>query len=512
VDSRAACVGTRLEGLEGYGERVRTLPQGLGRARSLEGRVARAQVRISSETRDLPVSAGGGGVFKKLLIANRGEVAIRIVRACHELGIRTVAVYSEADRESLHVRFADEDVCIGPPPASSSYLDIPRIIAAAEITGAEAIHPGYGFLAENAEFAEICEQSEIVFVGPTPAQIRAMGDKATARKTMMEVGVPTVPGSDGEINDAGEASKLAREIGFPVMIKASAGGGGKGMRVANDPGTFEKLFRQARNEAEAAFGDPGVYLEKCVERPRHVEIQVFGDQHGRVVHLGERDCTIQRRHQKLIEEAPSPAVHPQLREEMGAAAVKGAQAIDYVGAGTVEFLLDQDGRFYFIEMNTRIQVEHPVTEVITGLDLVKEQIRVANGEPLSFPDIPAFNRGHAIEFRINAEDPERNFAPSPGLITTFHPPGGPGVRIDTHIYAGYSVPPFYDSLLGKLIVSGNTREEAIVRAQHVLDSFVIEGVSTTIGFLSRITRDPDFISGKVDTGFVARMLAGQGKS
>jgi len=450
-------------------------------------------------------------VFKKLLIANRGEIAIRIIRACHELGIRTVAVYSEADRESLHVRFADEDVCIGPPPASSSYLDIPRIIAAAEITGAEAIHPGYGFLAENAEFAEICDRSEIVFVGPTPGQIRAMGDKATARRTMMAEGVPTVPGSEGEVADQLEASKLAREIGFPIMIKASAGGGGKGMRVANDLESFEKFFRQARNEAAAAFGDPGVYLEKLVDRPRHVEFQIFGDQHGRVVHLGERDCTIQRRHQKLIEEAPSPAVNPALREQMGAAAVKAARAIDYVGAGTVEFLLDEDGRFYFIEMNTRIQVEHPVTEVITGIDLVKEQIRVASGLPLSFPDVPAFHRGHAIEFRINAEDPERNFAPSPGLITTFHPPGGPGVRMDTHIYAGYTVPPFYDSLLGKLIVSGNTREEAIVRAQHVLDSFVIEGVSTTIEFLSRIARDPDFVSGKVDTGFVARFLAGPGK-
>jgi acetyl-CoA carboxylase, biotin carboxylase subunit len=451
-------------------------------------------------------------VFKKLLIANRGEIAIRIIRACHELGVRTVAVYSEADRESLHVRFADEDVCIGPPQASSSYLDMPRIIAAAEITGAEAIHPGYGFLAENAEFAEICERSEIVFVGPTPSQIRAMGDKATARRTMVEVGVPTVPGSEGEVEDPGVASKLAQEIGFPVMIKASAGGGGKGMRVAPDAESFDKLFRQARNEAQAAFGDSGVYLEKFVERPRHVEIQVFGDKYGRIVHLGERDCTIQRRHQKLIEEAPSPAVHPQLREEMGAAAVKAAQAIGYVGAGTVEFLLDPEGRFYFIEMNTRIQVEHPVTEVITGLDLVKEQIRVAAGEPLSFPEVPAFNRGHAIEFRVNAEDPDRGFAPSPGLISTFHPPGGPGVRIDTHIYAGYTVPPFYDSLLGKLIVSGNTREEAIVRAQYALDSFVVEGVSTTIGFLSRITREPDFMSGKLDTGFVARMLERQGKA
>ncbi len=448
-------------------------------------------------------------MFKKLLIANRGEIALRIIRACHELGIPTVAVYSEADRESLHVRFADEDICIGPAPASQSYLDIPRIIAAAEISGAEAIHPGYGFLAENAEFSEICQRSEIVFVGPTPDQIRAMGDKATARRTMMEVGVPTVPGSEGEVHEVEEARKLAEGIGFPIMIKASAGGGGKGMRVAPDAESFEKLFRQARNEAEAAFGHPGVYLEKFIARPRHVEFQVFGDHFGRVVHLGERDCTIQRRHQKLIEEAPSPALTPELREAMGEAAVKAAQAIGYIGAGTVEFLLDVDdpGRFYFIEMNTRIQVEHPVTEVTTGFDLVKEQICVAAGEPLSFPDEGVTHRVHAIEFRINAEDPERNFAPSPGLITTYHPPGGPGVRMDSHIYAGYHVPPYYDSLLGKLIVHGNTRSEAIVRARHTLDSFVIEGVHTTIGFLARITRDPDFVSGEVDTGFVARFLA-----
>jgi acetyl-CoA carboxylase biotin carboxylase subunit len=450
-------------------------------------------------------------VFNKLLIANRGEIALRIIRACHELGIPTVAVYSEADRESLHVRFSDEDICIGPAPASASYLDIPRIISAAEITGAEAIHPGYGFLAENAEFSEICASAELTFVGPTADQIRAMGDKATARRTMMEVGVPTVPGTEGEIEDPEEALRVAREIGFPVMIKAAAGGGGKGMRVAQEEGTFLKLFQQARNEAKAAFGDPGVYLEKFVTRPRHVEIQVFGDKFGRVMHLGERDCSIQRRHQKLIEEAPSPALTPELRAEMGEAAVKAARAIDYVGAGTVEFLLDEDGRFYFIEMNTRIQVEHTVTEAITGLDLVKEQIRVAAGEPLSFPEGGLPSRGHAIEFRINAEDPERDFIPSPGRIDTYHPPGGPGVRLDTHIYAGYHVPPFYDSLLGKLIILGNTREEAIVRARHSLDSFVIEGVPTTIPFLSRITRDPHFVSGKVDTGFVERFMAVEDK-
>jgi acetyl-CoA carboxylase biotin carboxylase subunit len=448
-------------------------------------------------------------VFNKLLIANRGEIALRIIRACHELGVRTVAVYSEADRESLHVRFADEDVCIGPPLASDSYLDIRRIVSAAEITGAEAIHPGYGFLAENAEFSEICQRSNLVFIGPTPEQIRAMGDKATARRTMMEVGVPTVPGSEGEIDDPEEAKQVARELGFPVMIKASAGGGGKGMRVALDVDSFDKLFRQARNEAKAAFGDSGVYVEKCISRPRHVEFQVFGDKQGRVVHLGERDCTIQRRHQKLIEEAPSPALTPELRAEMGDAAVRAANAISYVGAGTVEFLLDEEGRFYFIEMNTRIQVEHPVTEVTTGFDLLKEQIRVAAGEPLSFPDEQVTHRRHAIEFRINAEDPERDFAPCPGQITTFHAPGGPGVRIDTHVYTGYHVPPYYDSLLAKLIISGNTREEAVVRAQHSLDSFVIEGIPTTIGILARITRDPQFVSGEVDTGFMDRFLAAE---
>jgi acetyl-CoA carboxylase biotin carboxylase subunit len=362
-------------------------------------------------------------------------------------------------------------------------------------------------LAENAEFSEICQRSDIVFVGPTPEQIRAMGDKATARQTMDGVGVPTVPGSPGEVADPAGSVGLAREIGFPIMIKASAGGGGKGMRVAEEEGTFESLFVQARNEAEAAFGDPGLYLEKFIARPRHVEFQIFGDRQGRVVHLGERDCTIQRRHQKLIEEAPSPALTPELRAEMGTAAIAAGKAIDYVGAGTVEFLLAQDGRFFFIEMNTRIQVEHPVTEVTTGFDLVKEQIRVAAGEPLSFPQEAMGHRGHAIEFRINAEDPDRNFMPHPGRITTFHPPGGPGVRLDTHVYAGYEVPPYYDSLLAKLVVSGNTREEVLVRGRNALDTFVIEGIPTTVGLLSRITRDPAFVSGKVDTGFVERFLA-----
>jgi acetyl-CoA carboxylase, biotin carboxylase subunit len=446
-------------------------------------------------------------LFKKILIANRGEIALRVIRACHELGIRAVAVYSEADRDSLHVRFADEDVCIGPAPARESYLNIPRIIAAAEVTGAEAIHPGYGFLAENAEFSEICARSELTFIGPTPAQIRGMGDKATARKTMIDVGVPTVPGSEGVVTDPEEAERVAREIGFPIMIKASAGGGGKGMRIALDAESFPKLVQAAQNEAQAAFNDPGVYLERLIQQPRHIEFQVFGDTQGRIVHLGERDCSIQRRHQKLVEEAPSPALNPKLRERMGEAAVKAASAIGYVGAGTIEFLLDKSGEFYFIEMNTRIQVEHCVTEVTTGLDLVKEQILVAAGHPLSFPDKVIKHRGHAIEFRINAEDPERGFAPSPGKITSFHPPGGPGVRLDTHVYTGYSVPPNYDSLLAKLIVSGNTREEAVMRARNALDCFVIEGVSTTIPFLAEVTRDPSFMKGEVDTGFIERFMS-----
>jgi acetyl-CoA carboxylase biotin carboxylase subunit len=437
-------------------------------------------------------------MFKKVLIANRGEIALRVIRACRELDVQTVAVYSEADRESLHVRFADDDVCIGPPPGKDSYLKIPRLIAAAEITGADAIHPGYGFLAENAEFAETCRASGITFIGPTPDQIRVMGDKASARRAMSEVGVPIVPGTPGPVEDVDDALGFAREIGFPVIIKAAAGGGGKGMRVARDPDDFARSFQLARSEALSAFGNGDVYVEKFLERPRHVEFQILGDTHGNVIHLGERDCSVQRRHQKLIEEAPCPVMTPALRERMGEAAVRGAKAINYVGAGTIEMLLDVDGSFYFMEMNTRIQVEHPVTEMLTGVDLVKEQIRVAAGLPLSVTSTPPF-RGHVIECRVNAEDPSRNFQPSPGRIDTFHQPGGPGVRIDTHAYAGYTVPPFYDSMIAKLIVEGNTREEALKRMQIALESFVIEGVRTTMPFLARVMQHPGFQAGNVHT-------------
>ncbi len=444
-------------------------------------------------------------MFRKILIANRGEIALRIIRACRELDVRTVAVYSEADRDSLHVRFSDEDICIGPPPSRESYLNIPRILSAAEITGAEAIHPGYGFLAENAEFAEICERSGLVFIGPTAEQIRRMGDKAEARRTMGAAGVPIVPGSEGAIDDEDDALAEARRIGYPVMIKAAAGGGGKGMRVATSDDEFRKAFSMARNEAEAAFNDPSVYMEKFIERPRHIEIQVLGDRHGGLVHLGERDCSVQRRHQKLVEEAPSPAMTPELREQMGRAALLGAEAIGYQGAGTVEFLYAADGSFYFMEMNTRIQVEHPVTELVTSLDLIKSQISVAAGRKLEVTESPAF-RGHAIECRINAEDPEHGFRPSPGQITSFHAPGGPGVRVDTHVYAGYVVPPQYDSLLAKLIVHGRNREEARIRAYHALEEFIIEGVHTTIPFLRRVLNHPEFVEGEADTGFVGRFL------
>ena len=442
-------------------------------------------------------------MFKKVLIANRGEIALRVIRACRELGIQTVAVYSEADRESLHVRFADDDVCIGPPPGRDSYLKIPRLIAAAEITGADAIHPGYGFLAENAEFAETCAASNIEFIGPTPAQIRVMGDKASARKAMQDVGVPIIPGTPGPVDDVDEALKYAKEIGFPVIIKAAAGGGGKGMRVAKDADDFSRSFQLARSEALSAFSNSDVYVEKYLERPRHIEFQVVGDRHGNVVHLGERDCSVQRRHQKLIEEAPSPALNAELRERMGDAAVRGAKAIDYVGVGTIEMLLNEDRSFYFMEMNTRIQVEHPVTEMLTGIDLVKEQIRVAAGEKLSFKSLPAL-RGHVIECRVNAEDPAKNFQPSPGRIDTFHPPGGPGVRLDTHVYAGYTVPPYYDSLLAKVICQGRDRQEAIRRMHMALESFIIEGVTTTIPFLARVMENPLFQSGNVDTKFLER--------
>ena len=442
-------------------------------------------------------------MFKKVLVANRGEIALRVIRACKELGVQTVAVYSEADRESLHVRFADDDVCIGPASGRESYLKIPRLIAAAEITGADAIHPGYGFLAENAEFAETCAASNIAFIGPTPQQIRVMGDKASARAAMAAVGVPIVPGTPGPVEDVEEALEFAREIGFPVIIKAAAGGGGKGMRVAKDADDFARSFQLARSEALSAFGNGDVYVEKYLQRPRHIEFQILGDRHGNVIHLGERDCSVQRRHQKLIEEAPSPAVTPELRARMGADAVRGAKAIDYVGAGTIEMLLNEDGSYYFMEMNTRIQVEHPVTEMLTGVDLVKEQIRVASGDRLSVLELPTL-RGHVMECRVNAEDPARNFQPSPGKISVFHPPGGPGVRLDTHVYTGYTVPPYYDSLLAKLICQGRDREECMRRMQIALESFIIEGVTTTIPFLARVMQNRRFQSGDIDTKFLER--------
>ncbi len=442
-------------------------------------------------------------MFKKVLIANRGEIALRVIRACRELGVQTVAVFSEADRESLHVRFADDDVCIGPAPARDSYLKIPRLIAAAEITGADAIHPGYGFLAENAEFAEIVTASNIAFIGPTAEQIRVMGDKAAARKAMTAVGVPIVPGTPGPVEDVDEALDFARTIGFPVIIKAAAGGGGKGMRVAKDADDFARSFQLARSEALSAFGNGDVYVEKYLMRPRHIEFQIMGDKFGNVIHLGERDCSVQRRHQKLIEEAPSPAMTPDLRQRMGDAAVAGAKAINYVGAGTIEMLLDEDGSFYFMEMNTRIQVEHPVTEMITGVDLVKEQIRVAAGERLSILVLPPL-RGHVIECRVNAEDPNRNFQPSPGKIHTYHPPGGNGVRIDSHVYAGYSVPPYYDSMIAKVICQGKDRPEALAKMRLALETFIIEGPMTTIPFLARVMQNPRFQSGDVDTKFLER--------
>jgi acetyl-CoA carboxylase biotin carboxylase subunit len=440
-------------------------------------------------------------LFKKILIANRGEIALRVIRACRELGIETVAVYSEADRESLHVRFADDDVCIGPAPARESYLKIPRIIAAAEITGADAIHPGYGFLAENAEFAEICAASKITFIGPTPEQIRTMGDKAAARATMIANGVPVVPGTPGPVEDVEDALQYAVKMGFPVIIKAAAGGGGKGMRVARDAEEFSRSFQMARSEALSAFGNGSVYVEKYLERPRHIEFQILGDTHGNCIHLGERDCSVQRRHQKLIEEAPSPAMTPALRKKMGEAAVLGAKSINYVGAGTMEMLLDEDGSYYFMEMNTRIQVEHPVTEMLTGVDLVKEQIRIAAGEKMSITETPAL-RGHVIECRVNAEDPAKNFQPSPGRIDVFHPPGGNGVRVDTHVYAGYTVPPFYDSMIAKVICQGRDRPEALAKMRLALDTFVVQGITTTIPFLGRVMADPHFARGEVHTKFL----------
>jgi len=439
-------------------------------------------------------------LFRKILVANRGEIALRVIRACRELGVKTVAVYSEADREALHVRFADEAVCIGPPPSKESYLNIPRLIAAAEITNADAVHPGYGFLAENADFASICASSGLTFVGPSPEAISAMGDKALAKETMRATGVPVVPGSDGIVEDVHAARNLAHEIGFPVIIKATAGGGGKGMRIVRSEGEFEKAVRTARREAEAAFGNPAVYIEKYLEEPRHVEIQVMGDTHGNVVHFGERDCSIQRRHQKLVEESPSPAITPEIREAMGAAAVRGAKGVGYVGAGTIEFLLDKDKNFYFMEMNTRIQVEHPVTEEVMGIDLVKMQIEAVAGERMRKTKVKP--QWHALECRINAENPDHDFRPSPGRITSLHFPGGFGVRVDSHIYAGYQIPPYYDSLVAKLIVKAHTRLEAIDKMRQMLDEFIIEGIETTIPFHKKLMEDEKFRSGDFDTKFI----------
>ncbi|CUS80211.1 acetyl-CoA carboxylase, biotin carboxylase subunit [Candidatus Kryptonium thompsonii] len=442
-------------------------------------------------------------MFKKILIANRGEIALRIIRTCKELGIKTVAVYSEADRYSLHVRFADEAVCIGPGPSKDSYLNIPRIIAAAEITNAEAIHPGYGFLAENAMFAEICESSGIKFIGPTPDAIEAMGDKALAKETMRKAGVPVIPGSDGVVETLEEAREIANEIGYPIMLKAAAGGGGKGMRMVNDESELENAWQTARAEAEAAFGNPAVYIEKFIERPRHIEIQILADEYGNLIHLGERDCSIQRRHQKLVEESPSPIVTPGLREAMGQAAVKGAKSVKYRNAGTIEFLVDKNGNFYFMEMNTRIQVEHPVTEMVYGIDIVREQIRIAAGEKLNIKQRQLKPNGHAIECRINAEDSYNGFRPSPGKITGLHFPGGFGIRVDSHIYQDYVVPPYYDSLIAKLIAHGRTRDEAIARMLRALEEFVIEGIHTTIPFHIKLLNSPEFRSGvDYDTKFV----------
>lgn len=443
-------------------------------------------------------------MFSKILIANRGEIALRVIRACRELGIKTVAVYSEADRNSLHVRFADEAVCIGPPPSKDSYLNISRIIAAAEVTNADAIHPGYGFLSENANFAEICASTGLKFIGPSQSAIAAMGDKSLAKETMKKAGVPVVPGSDGVIDDINSARHVAAEIGFPVILKATAGGGGRGMRVVLEEKDFDQAFNTARHEAESAFGNPSVYIEKYIQRPRHIEIQVFGDSHGKVVHMGERDCTIQRRHQKLIEESPSPVIDDLTRKQMGDASVLGAEAVEYEGAGTIEFLYDLSTReFYFMEMNTRIQVEHPVTEEVYGLDLVRMQIEIAAGERL--PRISHKPLVHAIECRINAEDPQKGFRPSPGKITSIHFPGGAGVRHDSHAYDGYDIPPYYDSLIAKLIVHSRTRSEALQKMFSALDEFVVEGIKTTIPFHKTMMLNPQFQAGDYDTKYIDSM-------
>ncbi|MEM8584114.1 MAG: acetyl-CoA carboxylase biotin carboxylase subunit [Bacteroidota bacterium] len=439
--------------------------------------------------------------FKKVLIANRGEIALRIIRTCREMGIKTVAVYSTADRESLHVRFADEAVCIGPPSSSESYLSIPKIMAAVEITNADAVHPGYGFLSENADFAEVCTEYGTKFIGPTPTQIRLMGDKVTAKETMIKAGVPVVPGSDGLISGPDEGKKLAKGIGYPVIIKATAGGGGKGMRIIHKEEDFEKAWDSARKEAEASFGNAGIYMEKFVEEPRHIEFQVIGDQFGKVIHLSERDCSVQRRHQKLLEECPSPFMTDELREAMGEAAIKAGEYIKYEGVGTVEFLVDKHRDFYFMEMNTRIQVEHPVTEEVIDHDLIKEQIKIAYGEPITGDNY--YPQGHAMECRINAEDPFNDFRPSPGAITSFHSSKGHGVRVDTHVYAGYAIPPYYDSMIAKLICRAHTREECIKKMERALDEFIIEGIKTTVPFHQWLLKQPDFKEGNFDTAWLA---------
>lgn len=439
-------------------------------------------------------------MFKKILIANRGEIALRVIRTCKEMGIKTVAVYSAADKDSLHVRFADEAVNIGPAPSNQSYLKIPHIISAAEITNADAIHPGYGFLSENAEFSRVCAEYGIKFIGASPDMIDKMGDKATAKATMKEAGVPTIPGSEGLLDSVEQGIKLSNEMGYPVILKATAGGGGRGMRIVKSDKEFQKAWDDARMESAAAFGNDGLYLEKFIEEPRHVEIQIVGDSKGRACHLSERDCSIQRRHQKLVEETPSPAVNDELRAKMGEAAVKAAEAIKYEGAGTVEFLLDKHGDFFFMEMNTRIQVEHPITEEVTDFDLIKEQIKVAAGEPISGKNyLPKL---YAMECRINAEDPAHGFRPSPGKITNLHLPGGHGVRVDSHVYAGYSIPPNYDSMIAKLIVSGQSREEVIVRMKRALEEFVIEGIKTTIPFHIKLMEDEGFKSGNFTTKYL----------
>ncbi len=442
-------------------------------------------------------------MIRKILIANRGEVALRVIRACRELDIATVAVYSEADADSLHVRFADEHVCIGPPPSVDSYLNIPALLSAAELTGADAIHPGYGFLAENAHFAEVCGQCKLTFIGPSPDSIRLMGDKAQAKRTAIKARVPVVPGSDGVVDDQRAALKVAKKVGYPVILKAVAGGGGRGMRVVHGDGEMVNAFLTARNEAQSFFSNPDVYIEKFVEDPKHIEIQVLGDTKGGAIHLGERDCSVQRRHQKLIEEAPSPAITVRQRDKIGDTSANLVKTIGYVGAGTIEFLYDADAkRFYFMEMNTRIQVEHPVTENVTNIDLIKEQIIIASGEPMSHRQRDISFTGHSIECRINAEDPARNFMPCPGTVTTYHTPGGPGVRVDSHIYTGYRIPPHYDSMIAKLIVRGHSRAEAIRRMLRALDEFVIEGVATTIPFQRQVLRDKRFAKGKHSTNFL----------